>query len=144
MKYPFLRSEDTKDNTADCASRGLRGKNSSKLALWLNGPRFLQRDESCWPEQFVEILEISNEDNHFKEQVHVHAVCHVSDTLHQFVNRFSCWYRVQIAMNWQKRWKLYLQAKTSVFPAKKIRCGPLTVTEIQVSTEEIIKIVQRD
>ena len=45
------RHVDTCANPADIASRGAKGSEVHKLELWLQGPKFLWKDERNWPEQ---------------------------------------------------------------------------------------------
>nr|CAI5840395.1 unnamed protein product [Callosobruchus analis] len=40
----------TKDNPADLVSRGAYPHELSTKSLWWNGPQFLSKSESCWPE----------------------------------------------------------------------------------------------
>ncbi|XP_022800628.1 uncharacterized protein LOC111338407 [Stylophora pistillata] len=53
------RHVDTCGNPADIASRGAKGSELHKLERWLNGPKFLWKEEENWPRTTVPVAGIA-------------------------------------------------------------------------------------
>ena len=53
-------------NPADYASRGFNSHERTKLKIWLEGPRFLLKDESQWPNQPTQLPEIDENDKNVR------------------------------------------------------------------------------
>ena len=94
----------TELNSADYVTRGLTADEFLNKDTWLNGPDFLQSSEDQWPENKVEKLQASdNEERKIKNNRHVWLVAsevqlvgqnstHVSDSVNRLdVKRYSDW-----------------------------------------------------
>ena len=57
------RHVNTCANPADIASRGARGSEVHKMETWLHGPKFLWKEEEHWPEQPLQLPELSEDDS---------------------------------------------------------------------------------
>lgn len=136
-QWNYVPSEN---NPADSASRGLDINDSRKLEQWLNGPSFLLKDESYWPEQPKDLIKLDDDDEELKKKpAHIHSVTH-EDSIYSLLNEFSSWQRLQISIAWFLHFKSFLLArhlKANVPPS-----GPLKVRELHQSTNEIVRLVQ--
>lgn len=56
------RHVPTRDNPADCASRGLQGSELSSHALWWHGPSWLALSRENWPSDSTEQYDYTEEE----------------------------------------------------------------------------------
>ena len=87
-------------NRADFASRGLTAVKFLKSNSWINGPDFLWKPQSSWPERPVSLQpnEVPSDDPELKCDIiscitEVHKPSSKEDTLLNLLQRISSWYR---------------------------------------------------
>lgn len=104
----------TIDNVADKATRDVEP--TGNLQEWLNGPRFLLKSQSDWPEQLNRVSSSALEDEiMIREEVHqVNVVgeveCFLINALPD-VNRFSKWLRLVRVTAWVLRFVNNLKSR---------------------------------
>lgn len=57
------RRIDTSSNPADVSSKGVKGSELDKMKLWLHDQMFLWKAEKYWPEQPLQLPELSEDDS---------------------------------------------------------------------------------
>ena len=62
-------------------------------------------------------------------------------TLDDFLEYYSCWYRLQKGVAWLIRYVLFLSQRRR--GEEKFTSGPLTVSEIRVATKWIVRYLQQ-
>ena len=131
-------------NPADYASRGFNPHERTKLKIWLEGPSFLLKDESQWPNQPTQLPEIDENDQNVKrsKKVQAHAVMQ-DQGFDSLVYHYSSWYGLKKALAWLSRFKNYLLYRTGKIAKEDVKRGELSVREIQNAEVEVIKYVQR-
>ena len=86
-------------NPADYASRGFNSHERTKLKIWLEGPRFLLKDESQWPNQPTQLPEIDKNDQNVKRSKKVQAHTVMQDQgFDSLVYHYSSWYGLKKAL----------------------------------------------
>ena len=60
---PCWRHIPTRENPADCASRGMIGNEIESKSLWWNGPSWLSQDKEKWPQRDFACLKVCPEEN---------------------------------------------------------------------------------
>ena len=60
---PCWRHIPTRENPADCASRGMMGNEIESKSLWWNGPSWLSQDKEKWPQRDFACLKVCPEEN---------------------------------------------------------------------------------
>ena len=94
----------TEDNPADLASRGISVRETEKVDLWLNAPRFLREKDDSWKYAQPEV-EISADDKEVMIKAVVNATsvkkCSVLESLEE---RISSWYRMKRVVAWILRY----------------------------------------
>ena len=91
------RYVDTKQNPADCASRGLDGQGITQNQLWLTGPDFLWKPESSWPSQ----PNLSKDYGLGESSVVTSASITIDKsipTVTTLIDHYSSWYRLKRAV----------------------------------------------
>jgi len=102
----------SRDNPADCASRGLSASELEDHPLWWTGPRWLRLPPTEWP-----ILDISNSlDDHASQQLNAETrgsvALHVSESEEwELAYRFSNWTKLVRVTAYVRRFILRLTAK---------------------------------
>ena len=93
---------NTKQNPADCASRGMNILKFAQNDIWFNGPDFLRKPESEWPiiEQHLEIV-----DNDPEIRATVNTVTELSeetkcDVIEKILNHYSDWFKLKRVIGW--------------------------------------------
>jgi len=104
---------DTNDNPADDASRGLDGLALIRGQRWLDGPGFLWKPESEWPQQPIMASQVPGDDPEVKKATTSNAVVikPSPDATSKLINYFSDWYRLRRAVAVFLRVKEILQAR---------------------------------
>ena len=141
------RHVGTKCNPADYASRGIIPDEKEKIHEWLNGPMFLRTNED-WPKNPEGLKEMSDEQLEWRKNAQVHEISTVkhSRTLNKFLEHYSCWYALQKGTAWLLQFLVFLRhtyfrgAPTK--DEENIVKGPLTVEEVRMAAEKIVKFVQ--
>ena len=89
---------DTKENPADCASRGISLREKEKVRLWLYGPDYLWKPESTWMQEEPE-FEIEKGDVEVKVEKKVNIVeVKPKSVLDVLEERISSWHRMKRVM----------------------------------------------
>ena len=136
------RYVDSKSNPADDASRGMSVNDLIANRRWLEGPAFLQQEESAWP-QTSDLKQIPDDDPELKQLksclVQKGQTTFVMDTL---LTRRSTWLNLKKDIAWLLRFKQWLMVKCGkgVTP---VLTGPLTVKEMDIAEMNIVKYVQK-
>jgi hypothetical protein len=74
------RYVDTSSNPADVDSRGKYANDFETITFWMYGPEFLQKDESHWPSQQIQ-LQVDEDDNQVKKEVAVNTTVSAMESL---------------------------------------------------------------
>ena len=90
---------DTVQNPSDDASRGLSLRKSGKVHRWLNGPKFLWKDEEEWshPTQVPVVSELDSEVK-VEKRVNASIVKEAESLLETLEKRISKWNHMKRTM----------------------------------------------
>ena len=133
----------TDQNPADHASRGIHVGESDKIKQWLEGPRFLWSHHSLWPKN-PDIPGLPENDPEVKTLHQVNVVTEsTSHIMYRLIARSSTWSQLQKSVAWFSRFCLYCSWKYSSKQVKLLH-GDLQLKELQDSTQEILRYVQRE
>ena len=89
------RHVPSEDNPADLASRGLSPKCKEKVEMWFNGPSFLLKDESEWPESISASVDDNDvELKNTKITVNRVTISAHADIITTLELRISSWYKL--------------------------------------------------
>lgn len=145
-------------NPADLASRGLTAVKFLKSSVWINGPDFLWKPRSSWPERPMSLqsTEVLADDPEFKRETiscttTVHNTLSKEEFLLNFLQEISSWYRATKLVAW------ILRYRRKLIEASRKRCGKLdastasrdatgvnlTVDELKTAEKTILRCVQR-
>jgi len=131
---------ETKNNPADYASRGIKGKDLAKENLWLQGPEFLRTPEEDWPKQPT--TEQDDDDDEMETSA---AVSIERDPVATVIEYFSDWFKLKKAVAVLRRFLKYLQTKVKKCKEKtKSVCKPINTEDLQDAEYAIVKYVQRE
>jgi Pao retrotransposon peptidase/Family of unknown function (DUF5641)/Integrase zinc binding domain len=122
----------SKDNPADCASRGLTPSALKEFSLWWNGPTWLNCEKSTWPKNEIKI------DTNEEKQVLAH-VAQTSENTAEVFEKFSNYNRLVRTIAWCIRF-----AKNCKIAKQNRNKGFITVLERNLAEIAIIKIVQKN
>ncbi|XP_031635614.1 uncharacterized protein LOC116348687 [Contarinia nasturtii] len=133
----FWNHVDTKENPADCATRGLTPSQLKDFGLWWNGPDWLLHSNTQWPQ--FNINDHSFDDITLEAKstkIHVHATI-TSESLIYYYSSLTKLVRITA---WILRY---------TFNARKPnqshrRSGALSVIELQESLFKLIQLVQAE
>ena len=142
-------------NPADDGSKGLKIASMLKNDRWLKGPKFLWENESHWP-KMIEIPVSEDGDPEIRKEAQIYVSTLQSNVLDDLISYYSCWWKLKYAIAWLLRYKQYLRVKVQLRKNAAIvsdspvessemplmKCGHLTVAELQVAEREILKRVQ--
>ncbi|XP_014667133.1 PREDICTED: uncharacterized protein LOC106808794 [Priapulus caudatus] len=92
---------NTKQNPADCASRGMAITNFVRHSLWLNGPDFLWKAESEWP-SFPQDTTMTVDDAEVKKMVNTipTVISESCDGMERLMASFSDWSKLKRITGW--------------------------------------------
>ena len=130
-------------NPADIASRGLSPSKVNGATLWFEGPPFLLESRDNWPKQPDFVCDLSDAEpgvRKAKRQCFTNVCGIEKDSIYQLFTRYSKLERLQSAVAWLLRFKVYLKWK-------HLRCprpltGPLTAEEERNALLAMIKVAQ--
>ena len=106
------RHVDSLRNTAYYDPRGFSTAETVKLRCWLNGPSFLDQDESEWPRLRDEMPELPEEDRELKgKNVQVYLTVE-EDNLQSLLSRYSSFYKLLTSVAWLLRFKNHLRRQS--------------------------------
>ena len=130
-KWRHVRSAD---NPADCASRGLYPSELLEYSLWWNGPDWLDKSPSEWPEQLP--LQ-PNQVEVDSPEVSLHTATRTVIPIVP-IGRFSSFNHLKRVTAWMLRFIGNCQIKD---PLMRNSC-PLVATELQAAENYWIKLIQ--
>lgn len=128
-------------NPADIASRGLDPDNSEGMKRWLSGPEFLSSPEEEFPLQ-PDCLPPLDNDPEVKEDKTTFLTT-IMNPLDELITTYSSFHKLVRAVAWFARFKKYLKKKVSGDSSVKISNKPITVTEMDDATTDLIVYVQK-
>ncbi len=151
---------DTKSNSADDASRGIRMQELLNGSRWINGPEFLWKNESHWPTASTNSeretrFELVPDDPEIKKAVSL--VTKTKTSYPSFLSRlqyFSSWYRAKAAVAWCLRYLYRLKKRVDMNQTKENMNSSgsqrresqprLTVEDLKLAETLIIKTTQSE
>lgn len=122
-------------NPADDASRGIQS------TRWLNGPEFLYREESAWPQEPSVMLSVNEKDLEVKSVLSVCQPTEEENPIKRLLQYYSSWHKLKKAVAWMLRLKAYL---IKFVPSEKRCSGDLKVGELNKSEKTIIQAIQEE
>ncbi|XP_052795874.1 uncharacterized protein LOC128228545 [Mya arenaria] len=133
----------TNMNPADLASRGVHPEEGGKLFIWLNGPKFLNMEKDDWPHE-PDGITTEYEDVEMKPAVVTSMVqSQCQDVVSDILNRYSDWYKLQRAVAWLLRLKIFMIHRYLKHETKEIFTGGcLSLKEIKTARKLILMKVQ--
>jgi transposase InsO family protein len=145
----------TRDNPADDCSRGLTMEKLLKTDRWFQGPHFLWKEESEWPECKLSSLKtlstedpevrksgVCNSGSSVKVGVGVVKYDELQDPVIRIINQYSDWMKLKRIIAWCLRLRVILQQRSKEQEPRQ-QTKYLTVEELQNAEEAIIKKVQQ-
>ncbi|TKS65758.1 hypothetical protein D9C73_028515 [Collichthys lucidus] len=96
------RYVNTKQNPADCASRGLKASALLNSHTWLNGPEFLRGQKSEWPKSELVTQTPQENDMEVKKDVLMMNILvkEQNTPTHAFIHHHSNWNKLTRAVAW--------------------------------------------
>ncbi|XP_064616927.1 uncharacterized protein LOC135480925 [Liolophura sinensis] len=129
-------------NPEDDASRGLSADELLSCRRWQNGPDLLWSDSTCWPDQPNFNGGLLDDEKEIKKDVKVYRVSEQTDSLvDRFLERCSSWYKLKKSIAWVLRLRCILLRK--IRNEDPLPNNSLTVAELHMAEEEIVKVIQR-
>lgn len=104
---------ETKLNPADKASRGVNASTLLNCTEWIQGPKFLWKEEQDWPQNLmVSTFSLSTDDPEVRR---VATVCNtviqnVNNPTNQLLTHFSSWTKLRRAVVWFLKLKKIIQS----------------------------------
>ncbi|KAJ8385589.1 hypothetical protein AAFF_G00184510 [Aldrovandia affinis] len=110
------RYVNTSVNPADRASRGLKAENVNQSETWIQGPSFLMKDESEWPERPDQSSHVQEDDVEIKRAAVVSLIATDENiaTVNKLIDHYSSWHQLKKAVGWflqLKKLLLHLSGK---------------------------------
>ena len=143
------RYVDSRLNPSDDASRGMTVQNITRGTRWSMGPGFLWQPENSWPISPVSIDPTAVDDLELKKKscaTKTHTE-HSDITMDHILERFSSWYKLKKFICWMLRLKNNLCNKSQQMnmstDSKLPEIRPITVDEMKVAEQEILRYLQR-
>ena len=132
---------ESKENPADCASRGLESHELIANNQWFNGPSFLRKPESEWSKQppivWEEASPLDVLEDATVHQTGAHEIT-VNPTM-RLIEQYSSWYRLRKAVATYRRFFIFLR-KRNIANNDKMFSAP----ELEAAEESIIQYVQHE
>lgn len=131
---------NTKQNPADCASRGLKASTLLNSSTWLNGPEFLKSQESEWPKSDL-VSPIEDEDDvEVKKNVLIMniVVKEQDNPTRTFIHHHSRWSKLNRAVAW------LLKLKDTLLNLSQKRKEILTNLTVKTSASEKKDLLERE
>ena len=106
----------SKQNPADCLSKGLTTIQLLKSSSWLCGPAFLSKPPSQWPPQLAKLVDLSLEFLLYERRERVFSVLDATSSeqrlpANALISAFSSLYRLKRAVGWWRRYFVFLRLK---------------------------------
>ncbi|XP_076679541.1 uncharacterized protein LOC143374875 [Andrena cerasifolii] len=127
----------TKENPADCASRGIQGDLLKNLTLWWQGPCFLKQGRI--DVEFNRVVEFST-----TEEARSKSVCHMTTKddntpIWEVIVKYSSYKKLNRITAWCLRFISLLRRKSVI----ETQCKYITAPELEVARLTLIRLVQR-
>ncbi|XP_062556957.1 uncharacterized protein LOC134221791 [Armigeres subalbatus] len=124
----------TKENVADDATKWQTRPDLCSNSRWFNGPIFLERTESDWPQQIASSKSTT-------EELRSHLIAHISTPSPSLrYEDYSNWKRLVVVVGLLFRFLANCRRKRQNQP---IRTGPLHMEELQNAEQNIIRETQQ-
>ncbi|XP_018395111.1 PREDICTED: uncharacterized protein LOC108773703, partial [Cyphomyrmex costatus] len=129
----------SRENPADCASRGLSAAELASHKLWWSGPPWLKRASTSWPKHnpvmdATNAAQISVEER--KSNAH-----HVNGELEwELLHKYSSWTRLVRITAYVRRFIANLKGRTASLPTKKL---PIDVAELREAARFWVRLTQK-
>ena len=137
------------DNPADHGSKGLKLDVLIKNDRWLTGPKFLWKEEECWP-AMVEIPILKDDDPEVRKESQIYVASARHDVMEELMTYYSSWWKLKLAVSWLLRYKRHLknkilQRRESSLTMQELeqRSGYLTLDKLREAENEILCCVQK-
>ncbi len=139
-------------NPADDGSKGVKLDAMITNDRWLRGPEFLWKEQTHWP-QMGKIPVLKDDDPEVRKEAQVYLTTAPRNVLETLILHHSCWWKLKRCIAWLLRCKECLRERvrlnknvsvtsdTQVEPKRKL--GRLTVEELDMAQDEILRHVQR-
>ena len=106
----------SKQNPADCLSKGLTTIQLLKSSSWLCGPAFLSKPPSQWPPQLAKLIDLPLEFLLYERRERVFSVLDATSSeqrlpANALISAFSSLYRLKRAVGWWRRYFVFLRLK---------------------------------
>ena len=166
MQWKYV---DTSSNPADDASRGLSAAGLLQQQRWINGPQFLWKLETEWPQQPFPVGEVPDDDPEVRKVVSASTMVKEDSaaSVNKLIEYHSSWYRLKLSVASFLRIKTVLRkrketrrlanpetnpnhgqaslsVRTSGAETKGVDdcCMPLTIQEFEEAEIAILRFVQ--
>ena len=144
------RYNQSKQNPADDASRGLAADALLGSWRWLLGLEFFMKTEEYWPKCTETLERISDEDPEVKKEAKAGGTSRKEDQklVEEMQKRFSSWHKSTKFIAWVLRYKENLRNAADCLNNPKDQrktkiATPISVKEMKFAEREIPKHVQR-
>ena len=123
----------TKQNPADCSSRGLFAVGGKQDRMWQNGPEFLWSEPLVIPNQQITKIEASDPEVSLK-------ACATKLVTKSIIDHFE-----ENVSNWPKMKRIMAYVKRFISILKsKVRCASrLSTAEIEAASRDLVKLAQQ-
>lgn len=128
------RHVSTKDNPADCASRGITASQLVGHGLWWTGPSWLRLPDSEWPASDFTSGDLTSSGE--LKQTPLTVLVTTQQEEWSLLTRYSSWDRLQRITAWILRFVGNLRSKHR-------RTGHLSVQDLNTAKQKIFALVQR-
>lgn len=128
----------SKENPADCASRGLLPSSITNHDLWWSGPKWLSQSSAHWPQ--LDKPQISEESLPEMKKFTLTTLVTTDQPPCDFIQKFSSWLTLIHVTAYILRFVQRCRKKSKNPPNTTF----LTLTELKESTNVICRIVQQD
>ena len=136
-------------NPADLASRGLTSAISDEMKTLLEGPHFLLKHESEWPENVVSATETKDSiENQLLSEVQESMFIELNSivslpVMDKLFSYYSSWFKLKRAVAWLKRFILFYRVMSSKLDSS-IPSGNISVSELNLAGNTIVRLVQSE
>lgn len=136
-KVKQWRHIDTKQNPADCTSRGLKASALLNSSTWLNGPDYLKLQESEWPNSDITFQTCDDDDVEVRKDVLImNTIVKEQNPIHTFIHYHSKWNKLTRVVAWLLKLKemlLHLSQK------RKEILANVSITDSNVEKQNLVQ-----
>lgn len=106
------RHISSKENPADDVSRGLSIEAFLKSKKWFQGPEFLAKPDTEWPNALKDFPPIESNDPEVKKETIVNSlIVEAKSPLSKLIEYYSNWNRLKRAVAWMLKFRALLQKR---------------------------------